>query len=93
MKVLGDRFDIVVGVWIEVISTLAMLSSTLDHVKQMWNYTSRNECVSDFVEVDSPRVAGSMREDFKFVSHRMVPPDASVDRYPLVVRRSGFANA
>ena len=51
-----------------------------------------DEGLAVVVEVEPPRVAGAVGEDFEHVPRRMIAPDAGVDRGALVVRGAGLAD-
>ena len=75
-----NRFDIIVRVRIEVLATLSMVASTLDHMPQMRNHAGRDKSLPLVIEVDTPRIAGAIHESFKDVLLRMISPDCSVER-------------
>lgn len=81
VQVIGDRFDVRIGVWIEVLTSLTLIATAGNHVIQVWNNTGRHESVAVIIEVNSPRVARPFSKDFEFVPQRMVAPHPGVDRY------------
>ena len=92
VQVVGDGFDIVVGVRVEVLTRLPLIAGSGDDVIQMRNDARRDERVALLVEVQSPRVAGSFREHFELVPLRMVSPDTCVEFGSLVVGSARFAD-
>ena len=92
VQMVGDGFDVVVGVRIEMRTRLSLVTSALDHVKQMWNHTRLDNALPVFVEVNAPRIARALGENLEDMFRRMITPDTGVDARPLAVRRSGFAD-
>ena len=93
VKVVGNGCDIAIGVRIEVLARLTLITSALNDVIQMRNHAGRNERLPVIVEIDTPRVAGPVRENVKLVPRRMIPPDRGVKRNAFLVRRPRFADA
>ena len=99
MRVLSDvmamqcnGFDVVVRVRVEMVAGLPLIAGPLHHVVQVRNDARRREGVAVIIEINAPGVAGSVGEDVELASHRMVSPDAGIDRLPLVVRSAGLAD-
>ena len=92
VQVVGDGFDIVVGVRVEVLTRLPLIAGSRDDVVQVWNDARRDERVALFVEVQSPRVTGPFHEHFELVPLRMVSPDARVEWRSLVVGSARLAD-
>src|SRR4029079_14063111 len=87
MPVIGNGFDVVVGVRIEMWTGLPLIARPLDNVEKMWNHTRLDKTLPIRIEIDSPRIARAVREDLELSSLRMIPPDAGVDLCPLLFRR------
>ena len=92
MPMVGDSFNIVVGVWVEVHAPLSFVTCPLDDVVQVRDNAGGKERLTTVVEIDTPWVARSVREDFKNMSRRMVTPNSSVDTLAIFVRCSWLAN-
>src|SRR5262245_28920818 len=92
MPVVGDRLDMVVGVGIEMLARLALVPAALNHVIEMGNDAGGDEHLAARVEVDSPRVARAVGEDFKVMPQWVVPPDGGVQRDSIGSRGSRLPN-
>ena len=92
MSMVRDGFDVVISVRIEMSPTLPMISPTLNHMPQVRNHTGCNKRLSVIVEVNTPRVAGSVHKRFKDIASRMVPPDRSVQRKTLFFTITGASH-
>src|SRR5688572_6240724 len=92
MNMVGDGFDIVVNVRIEVRTRLPMITPALDHVEQMRNDTGLNETLASLVKVDSPGIAGAFGKYFEDFFGGMITPYAGIDASPFAVGRSRFAD-
>ncbi len=77
MQVIGDRHDVAVSVGIEMLSTLPLISGSLNDVIQVRNHAGGDECLAVIVEVDAPRIARPVCEHVEFMPCRMVTPDRS----------------
>ena len=69
MPVVGDRLDVVIGVWIEMLACLALVPAALDHVIEMRDDARGDEHLPAGIEVDAPGVARAVCEDFEDVPH------------------------
>ena len=83
VPMVGDRLNVGVGVRIEVLARLPLVSGALNHVIQVRNDARRAERLAVVVEIDAPRIARAFGEDFELVPRRVIPPDARVDRHAL----------
>ena len=92
VPVRGNRFDVVVGVRVEVLPRLALVAATLHDVPEVRNHAGFDEEIAVRIVVQPPRVRGALREDFKRMPRRMISPDARVDRRALRVLRAGSAD-
>ena len=93
MTMVGDGFDIVVGVRIEVQATLTFVARSLNDVIQVRNNTRREESLAAVVEIDSPRIARAVRKDLERMTSRMVSPDSCIDPLTIFVCGPWFADA
>ena len=93
MSVVGNRFDVVVDIRVEVLSALPFITGTLNHVIQMGYHAGRDESLPLGIEVDAPRIAGAPGKDFELVALRMVTPDACIERCAFVIGRAWLADA
>ena len=92
VPVIGDGLDVVVGVRIEVLARLPLVPSALDDVVEVLDDARGREGVAVVVEVEPPRVARALGEDFEDVPGRVIAPDAAVERRAVGVRRAGLAD-
>ena len=53
----------------------------------------RDEKLAMLVVIESPRIASTVREDFKFAPHGMIAPDARAQFGAFVRRHAGFSDA
>ncbi len=60
VPVIGDGLDIVVGIGIKVLASLAFIAATLNHVIEMGYDTSGDKGLASIVEVDTPWIASSV---------------------------------
>src|SRR5262245_34411164 len=79
MTMIGNRLNVAVDVWIEVLSALTLIDAAGDHVKQMWNDARRDEQLSFGIVIDAPRVTESMGDHLEHVFSRVIAPDTTVD--------------
>src|SRR5438552_10987532 len=92
MKMIGNGFDIVEDVWIEVLAALPFVASALDHVPQMRNDAGFDETLSMLVEIDAPGIARAFGEELKDAPGRMETPNAGSYGRALAWRSPRFAN-
>src|SRR5690606_28839640 len=92
MHVIGNRLDIFESVWIKMLSGLAVIPRPRDDMEHMRNDTNCGKSMAVVIEVQTPRVTGSLRENLKYLSCWMVTPDASIDFYSLCFRGSRLAD-
>ena len=75
-----------------MLPSLPLIARALDDMPEMWNDAGFDDALPVLVKVDSPRVARAFREDFEFVSNRVVAPDRGVDALSFFRRRAWFAD-
>ena len=78
MCVVGNRFNVVEGIGVEVLPTLTVITAPLHHVPQVWNHTGRNKRLTPVIEIDAPWMTGAMRKDFELMFCRVITPDTRV---------------
>ena len=93
VRVVGDGLDVFIGVRVEVLPGLSVVSPTGDDVVEMRNDARGDEPLAMLVVIEPPRVAGAMREDLELMPHGMVTPHAGIDGLALVIRRARLADA
>src|SRR4051794_21041773 len=86
MQMVRNGLDVVVNKWIEMLSRLALVTATLNDVKQMRDDASLDDALAALIEINTPRIARSFPKDFEFAFGRMIPPDGSVDAGSVFVR-------
>src|SRR5690242_2290550 len=79
MNVVGNRFDIVIDVRIEMRPRLPVIAPALDHVKQVRNNTRLDDALAVLIKIYAPRITGAFRENLKSLPRRMIPPYSRVD--------------
>ena len=87
MQMVGNRRQIFVDVWIEVLARLAMITCALNDMEQMWDHTTLHEPITVVVVVDAPLIAAAPGKDFKLMSRWMIAPNRRVQRFALVIGR------
>ena len=92
MNMIGNGFDVVVNVRIEMRAGLALVTAALNHVEQMRNDAGFDDALAVLVEIDAPRIAGAFGKQFEHMLGRMITPDAGVDARAFAVRRAGLAD-
>src|SRR6185503_3385052 len=85
VHMIGNRLDVAVDVWIEVLTGLPLVSSALDHLVEMLDDAGGHKRLTVIVEVESPRIAGAFGEHFKRTRDRMETPDAGIQSNALRV--------
>src|SRR3569623_78632 len=93
MAVHGDGLVIAVGIGVEMLACLPLVTAALNDVIQVRNDTGGQKALALVVEIVAPRVARAVSENFELVLRRMIAPDARVNRRALIVRRARLADA
>ena len=93
VSVVGNGRNVGVGVRVEVRTSLALVTGARHNMECVWNHTRLNERFTPAVEIEAPRVGGSVRHHIKHVTGRVVAPDPGIDSRALVVWGSRFTNA
>src|SRR5438552_11319971 len=92
MKMVGNAFDVVEDIRIEVLAALPFKTTALNHVPKMRNHAGFDDTLAMFIEINSPRVARALGKKLEAVPRGMITPDAGSDRCALAIRRSRFAD-
>ena len=79
MQMVCNGLDIVIRMWIEMVTSLANVTSAIDHVIEMRNNARGNERITIIIKVDAPRVACTMSENFKHMFGGMITPHARIE--------------
>src|SRR5579884_3548060 len=74
-------------------SCLSVIAAALDNVESMGNDAGLDEGLPVGVEVETPGIAGAVREHLENVLARMVAPDTGVEGNAVLVRRARLADA
>src|SRR5579884_257290 len=90
---IGDGWDIGVGVGVKVQACLSEIAATLDDMEGVGYDTRLHECLAVRIEVQSPRIAGAVREYFEDVLGGMIAPDSCIERNAVLIGRAGLADA
>ena len=81
--VVANCLDVVINVGVDVLSTLFVVDTALNNVKQMGNHTARGETLAVVVKVEAPGIGKAAGKNFEDLSRRVVTPDTSVDELPI----------
>src|SRR5262245_43471711 len=92
VPMVGDRLNVGVRIRLKLLARLSLVTSALNDVIQVRNHARRAERLAMIIEVDSPGIASTFREDLKFLARGVVAPDRSVDRGSLTARRARLAD-
>src|SRR3954469_1770400 len=71
---------------------LPLVAAALDDVIAVRNDAGFDEGLAAVIEIEAPRIAGAVGEDFENVTRRMIAPNCRVHRHALSVRRSRLAD-
>ena len=74
VEMICNSLDIPISVRIEMSTALALIAGYLNDVIQVRNHTSRDECITVIIEIESPGITGPVSEYFKLVAKRMKAP-------------------
>ena len=92
VRVVGDGLDVVVGVGLEMLAGLTLVTGAGQDVIKVRDHAGRDEHLSAGVEVQAPRVARALGEDLEGAGPRVEAPDAGVDLAALLGRRTRLAD-
>jgi hypothetical protein len=92
VAVVGDGFDVIVGVGVEVQAALPLVAGAGNDVKEVGNDTGGGEEVAVLVVVEAPGVAGAVGEDFELVADGVITPDAGVEGDSLIRGGAGLTD-
>ena len=84
VPVVGDGFDVVIGVRVEVQAALPLVAGTRNDVQEVGDDAGGGEEVAVLVVVEAPGVGGAVGIDFELVADGVITPDAGVERDSLV---------
>ena len=90
VAVIGDRSDVAVNVRVEMPAALPVIHTTRDDVPQVRDHAGADEELALRVVVNAPRVAEAVRDHLEAILHRVIPPDAAVDRRAFAVELDRF---
>src|SRR4051794_6130308 len=92
MPMVGNRLNVGVGIRIEMLAGLPLVSGALNDVIQMRNDAGCAKRLAMLVEVNAPRIAGAFGEHFENLPRRVISPDAGVNRHALRLWRARLAD-
>ena len=87
--VVGDGLDVIVNVGTNVRAALTVIESAWDHIPEVRNDTCGQEDLTVVVEVEAPRIAEAMRDDFEEILCRVITPHTAVDKHAVFDRNLG----
>ena len=93
MQVVRNGHEIIVDIRVEMLTRLSEVGPTLDNMVKVGNHAGRREPIPILVEVEAPRIANPVGEDFEFMLRGVIAPDARIDRITLGVGRPRLADA
>ena len=93
MRVVGYGLDVLIGVGVEVLPGLPVIPPAGDDVVEVRYDARGDEPLAMLVVIETPGIAGAMREDLKLMAHRMIAPDTGIDGLAMVIGGAGLANA
>ena len=79
VTVVGDGLDIVVDGGVDVFAPLAVVDAAGDDVPEMRNHAGGDKHLAVVVEIETPRIAETVGDNFEAILRRMIAPDAAVD--------------
>ena len=83
MTVFRDRTDITVGVRIKMTASLAVIQAAGDDMPQVRDHACCNEKLPLGVVVDTPRIAKTVRNNFKHFLSWVIAPDTTINLLTL----------
>ena len=92
MSVVGDRLDVVVGVGIEMLTSLTLVAGAGQDMVEVRDDAGRVEEFPTGVEVQTPGIARAFGENLEDVAGGMEAPDAGVDLLALRLGRARLAH-
>jgi hypothetical protein len=92
MYMVAYLFNVVVGIEIEVLTSLAMIPGSLNHMKHMWNYTYGNKRMPEIIKINTPGVTRSFGKQLKFPGSGMIPPNPGIQLCALIIGCSGLTH-
>src|SRR5690606_413973 len=90
MDMICNGFYIVIGISVKMISPLALVTGTLDHMIKMRNYTYCSKCMSVIIEIKSPGITCAVGKHLKFMAKRMVSPYSGVNLNTFFIGSTWF---
>src|SRR5690554_2100351 len=84
VTMIHDGLNILVHIWIDMLSSLTMVKTTMENLKQVRNHTSSDKKLPTSIIIDAPRVAKAMSHNFKSFMIWMVPPYPAIEIGPFV---------
>ncbi len=66
VQMIGDGFYVIKGIRIEMLTSLPLIPCAWNHVIQVGNNAGGDKRLTMRIEIDSPGIAGAVREDFPY---------------------------
>src|SRR4026208_1713345 len=86
MSMIGNRLDVAVDVWVEMLPALAVINAAGDHVEEMRDHARGDEQLSFRVVINAPWITESVRDNLDDGLSRGVTPPTP-DTLEAVLRR------
>ena len=85
VTVVNDGTNVTIHIWIEMLTALAMVNPSRDHVKGMRNDACADKQLAFCIVIDAPRVTEAVRNYLKTSFRGVIPPYPAVDVYAFPV--------
>ncbi len=79
MPMIGDGLDVIEDVRIDVAAALTVIDAAGDDMPEMRDHAGGDEDLAVVIEVDSPRIAKAVRDDFKAILRGMITPNPTIN--------------
>ena len=86
MPMIGDGLDVIEDVRIDVAAALTVIDAAGDDMREMRDHAGGYEDLAVVIEVDPPRIAEAVPDDFKAILRGMIPPNTTINVVTLKVR-------
>ena len=92
VRVVGDCLDVVVGVGIEMLASLALVAGAGQDVVEMRDHAGRVEELAARIVIEAPRIARALGEDLEDMARRVKAPDTGIDLHALRIGSARLAH-
>lgn len=85
MAVFGNGSNVAVQIGIEMLPSLTMVNTSGDDVPQVWDNAGADEKLPFCIVINTPGIAETVGNYFKFVFDWVIAPNPSVDVHALCI--------